>query len=72
MVNFIKYEELGMEQKNAVNLNFEKNNLIIGAAGTGKTVIALYRAHELYRRGVKNIYLLMYFYSHNIVFLIQN
>lgn len=60
MVNFIKYEELGMEQKNAVNLNFEKNNLIIGAAGTGKTVIALYRAHELYRRGVKNIYLLMY------------
>lgn len=58
--NFVKYDELGIEQKNAVNLNTSKKNLIIGAAGTGKTVIAIYRAHELYKRGLKNIYLLMF------------
>lgn len=60
MIIFPKFEELGAEQKNAINLNCKNNNLIIGAAGTGKTIIAIYRAHELYRQGIRDINLLMY------------
>ena len=58
--SFVKYDELGIEQKNAINLNALKDNLIIGAAGTGKTLIAIYRAHELYNQGIRDIKLLMY------------
>ena len=58
--SFVKYDELGIEQKNAINLSVSRDNLIIGAAGTGKTIIAIYRAHELYKNGLRNINLLMY------------
>ena len=58
--NFTKYDDLGIEQKNAIGLSEIRNNLIIGAAGTGKTIIAIYRAHELYKKGIRGINLLMY------------
>ncbi len=42
-----KYTELTNEQKLIAGLSFNKNILVSAAPGTGKTVIAVYRAHEL-------------------------
>jgi len=42
-----KYTELTNDQKIIAGLGFDKNILVSAAPGTGKTVIAIYRAHEL-------------------------
>lgn len=54
-----KYTELTNEQKLIAGLPFEKNILVSAAPGTGKTVIAIYRAHELSDAG-KKVALLVY------------
>lgn len=48
-----KYTELTDEQKIIVNLGYEKNILVSAAPGTGKTVIAIYRANQLSDLGRK-------------------
>ena len=35
VVSFPKYKNLSFEQRPAINLNYEKNNLVLGAPGTG-------------------------------------
>lgn len=42
-----KYTELTNDQKIIAGLGFDKNIMVSAAPGTGKTVIAIYRAHEL-------------------------
>ena len=42
-----KYTELTNEQKLIAGQPYDKNILVSAAPGTGKTVIAVYRAHEL-------------------------
>ena len=48
-----KYTELTNDQKIIAGLGFDKNILVSAAPGTGKTVIAIYRAHELSDAGKK-------------------
>ena len=54
-----KYTELTNDQKLIAGLPFDKNILVKAAPGTGKTVIAIYRAHELSDAG-KKVALLVY------------
>ncbi len=54
-----KYTELTNEQKLIAGLPFDKNILVSAAPGTGKTVIAIYRANELCDAG-KKVALLVY------------
>lgn len=54
-----KYTELTNEQKLIAGLSFDKNILVSAAPGTGKTVIAIYRAHELSDAG-KKVAMLVY------------
>lgn len=59
-VKFPKYEQLSYEQKSVSALNFDSNNIIIGAPGTGKTIVALHRMNYLYENGYKNCIMLVY------------
>lgn len=54
-----KYTELTNDQKIIAGLGFDKNILVSAAPGTGKTVIAIYRAHELSDAG-KKVAMLVY------------
>ena len=58
--NFPTFDELSFEQKSAVKLDLNRNNLIIGAPGTGKTIVALFRLHELFIANKKKIILLVF------------
>ena len=58
--NFPLFDELSFEQKSAVKLDLNRNNLIIGAPGTGKTIVALFRLHELFLANKKKILLLVF------------
>ena len=53
------WELLSKEQDAAIRSPIEKSLLITGPPGSGKTVVALYRAKELRRRG-KNIDVIVY------------
>lgn len=48
-----QYAALTNEQKLIAGLPYDKNILVSAAPGTGKTVIAVYRAHELSDAGMK-------------------
>lgn len=54
-----KYSELTEPQRLILNLPIDGNHLITGAPGTGKSVIALYRAYEMAKNGNK-VELLMF------------
>lgn len=54
-----KYSELTEEQRVIVNLPLDKNHLITGAPGTGKSVIAIYRASDMANAG-KDVLMLVY------------
>jgi len=53
----IDYDKLSEPQQEIVNLRLDKNYVIQGGAGTGKTVIALYRAKKMSEEGQKSILL---------------
>lgn len=59
-LSFPKFEDLSFEQQTAVKLNYERNNLVIGAPGTGKTIVAFFRLHELHKAGKKKILMLVF------------
>lgn len=51
--NLPKYSELTDQQRVIVNLPLDKNHLVTGAPGTGKSVIAIYRASDMVNAGYK-------------------
>lgn len=51
MQNFINKEQLTAEQAQIINLKPNSNYVIQGGPGTGKTVIALYRAAQVCKNG---------------------
>lgn len=59
-LHFPKFEQLSFEQRTVAALNFDKNNLILGAPGTGKTIVAIHRLHKLYEAGKRNLLMLVY------------
>ena len=54
-----KYSDLTDEQRVIVNLPFDRNHLVTGAPGTGKSVIAIYRASDMVNAG-HDVLLLVY------------
>lgn len=54
-----KYSDLTDQQRTILNLPFDKNHLVVGAPGTGKTVIAIYRASDMAEAG-KSVLMLVY------------
>ena len=54
-----KYSELTPEQRIVLNLPSDKNHLVTGAPGTGKSVIAIFRASDLSNAG-KDVLMLVY------------
>ncbi len=54
-----KYSDLTDEQRVVVNLPLDKNHLVTGAPGTGKSVIAIYRASDMSNAG-KDVLMLVY------------
>lgn len=54
-----KYKQLTDSQRMIVNLPLTGNHLIVGGPGTGKTVIAIYRASDM-ARAQKRVLLLVY------------
>ena len=59
-LQFPKHENLSHEQKSVTALRFDTNNLVIGAPGTGKTIVAMHRMNNLYEAGFKNCIMLVY------------
>ena len=57
----IDFKDLSEPQQEIINLRSDKNYVIQGGAGTGKTVIALYRAKKMSDENRKSIILV-----HNI------
>ena len=54
-----KYSDLTDQQRQVVNLPLDRNNLVTGAPGTGKSVIAIYRASDMAQAG-KKVLMLVY------------
>ncbi|WP_022778294.1 DNA/RNA helicase domain-containing protein [Butyrivibrio sp. AE3009] len=54
-----RYSDLTDEQRVIVNLPLDKNHLVTGAPGTGKSVIAIYRASDMSNAG-KDVLMLVY------------
>ena len=54
-----KYSDLTDQQRVIVNLPLEKNHLVTGAPGTGKSVIAIYRASDMAEAG-KDVLMLVF------------
>lgn len=54
-----KYSELTPSQRTIVNLPLNKNHVITGAPGTGKSVIAIYRASDMCNEGL-DVLMLVY------------
>ena len=54
-----KYSDLTDQQRVVVNLPLNKNHLITGAPGTGKSVIAIYRASDMAEAG-EDVLMLVY------------
>ena len=52
-----KYKQLTDDQRKIVNLPLTSNHLIIGGPGTGKTVIAIYRASDMAQAGKRVLFL---------------
>ena len=48
-----KYADLTDQQRTVLNCSYGKNMVVSAAPGTGKTVIALYRASDLVKGGKK-------------------
>ena len=59
-ITFPTYDELSYEQKEAVNMPFDKNNVIIGAPGTGKTIVAIHRIKKIYEVTKQKILMLVF------------
>jgi len=57
---WVNAEQLDEEQKNIVSLPIEKNYLVVGAPGSGKTNLLLLRANYLAKSGFPNILLLVF------------
>ena len=57
---FPKYEDLSYEQKEAVNMPINKNNVVLGAPGTGKTIVAIHRVHKIYVESGKKALMLVF------------
>ena len=57
---FPPFENLSYEQKSVTSLRFDTNNLVLGAPGTGKTIVAMHRINALYEEGYKNLIMLVY------------
>lgn len=55
-----RYQELTNPQRTILNLQQGKNYLITGAPGTGKSVIALYRASDLCQNKNKKVLMLVF------------
>lgn len=51
--NLPRYTELTPEQKKLVNMPYNANIVVSGSPGTGKTVVALYRASQLCKENQK-------------------
>src|SRR5690242_6868112 len=47
------YQDLSKEQDRVNNLPLDGSHLVVGPPGTGKTVMALYRAQRLHRLGAQ-------------------
>ena len=54
------YEDLSKEQDAVLNLPLKGSHLVTGPPGSGKTVMAIYRAAQLYEKHKKKTVLLMY------------
>ena len=54
-----KYKDLTQPQRTILNLPIGKNHLIVGPPGTGKTVLAIYRASDIFNAGL-NVLMLVY------------
>ena len=48
---FPRYSELTDSQRTIINLPLHKNHVVTGAPGTGKSVIAIYRASDMCNAG---------------------
>lgn len=59
-IAFPKTENLSHEQVEVSLLNFDRNNLVLGAPGTGKTIVAIHRLHKLYEDGKRDLLMLVY------------
>ena len=54
-----KYKDLTQPQRNILTLPIGKNHLIVGPPGTGKTVLAIYSASDIFNAGL-NVLMLVY------------
>ena len=57
---WIKPEELDEDQKRIVSLPLDKNYLVLGPPGSGKTNLLLLRASHLYKGGYPDIAILLF------------
>ncbi len=53
-------EQLTKEQRRVLRLPADGQHLIVGAPGTGKSVVALWRFKELYENDISNLYFLTF------------
>jgi DNA helicase IV len=54
------YENLSLEQDNVLDLPLDRNHIVIGPPGSGKTVLAIYRAQMLSQKKGEPTLLIMY------------
>ena len=64
-----KYKDLTEPQLNILNLPIGKNYLVVGPPGTGKTVLAVYRASDLFNAGLS---VLMLVYNRPLMYYISS
>ncbi len=64
-----KYKDLTQPQRTILNLPIGKNHLIVGPPGTGKTVLAIYRASDIFNAGLE---VLMLVYNRPLMYYISS
>ncbi len=60
MLRLPTYEDLSKEQQHIFDLTLDESHLVTGPPGSGKTVMAIYRAEMLHRTRKEPTLLLMY------------